>query len=1317
MSIAADQFLEYCYVFKVPVNGHGGGGGGSSATALVASTANLVGTYNNGAAGVGATITLTATGTFQLDGVTPSVNSVVLLKNQTTSTQNGLYTVTVNAVGVQGVLTRAATYDTAAEINSIGLIIVQAGNTLAGESFYLTAPVTTVGTSPINYAAYALGVTSVASDGSINVSSPVGAVTITLPQSVATTATPTFVNTKLSSLTVNGVATVASDKSLTTVAPGPSGSTLTSNGTTWTSSAPVTAANNTLVSNISGGVALPVSNTFSAFLDSAVSSQPNTLINRNATAWVGLPSSANSALITDNTGALEYVTKLPAELIPIDHYSLNVEYGKPFLDYNLTPTGIFPLQMVAFKRFVTVINNISNTLQTYQILASGIVTSLSTIATGGNPQAIVYLNIAGADYVAVTNAADNTFQLYLWDGSTFFSAVGSPIATLALSPRGIAYNLISGTPSLTVAGYNSNTVQLFKWNGTTFTSTSAGVSTGTAPGSAVGFDFAGASYLAVVNTTQATASIYTYVGSDWLIFQTVSTNSTPLSLIMFNFNSTLFLAVACSIGNSIQIFKLSGGTFVASASATSAGVPVSIDSFVLDGVCYVSVVGTLSSALRTYIFDPVAGTLIQDGSDTATGGTTPADMVAYRLINTDGSYTQYISVTNSLSDNMTTFYYADGLISVAPIQTGNILANLSATTDVPIGNTFSNVLDFVFTSVQGSVLYRSSAGWTYLAPGPSGDFLQSQGTGADLTWAAAGGLPAILNNELMANISGSTAVATGVTVSAYFDSALSSLPNSLILRSPTAWGVLASVANSGLQTNAFGTVAYVTKFANSLIPVDNVSIIAPDPYSFISYAASVATSNTPTQLAFFSTSPTTNYISVISNGSNNVRTYSVSSSNTVTFLSTTGTGTSPKGIVSFSISGTYYVAVTNSTANSIRVYSWNAGLNALVAIGGDIFSIASVPTGISFNVLAGTPTLTVVGNATNSILRFTWNGTTFLAAGATVATGASPTLSDSASFSGTEYLAVANSGASTVSVYTFSGTAWVLLQTLTTAANPVDVAFFVSGGNLFLSSVSNTGNQVQVFELVTGSFVSSASATSANNPSGVTYTTLNSLDFIVTVGTAGNTLDLWQLDYVAGNLSLASSTSCGGTAPAGVLAYTVSGLNLVSVSNSTSNTMTNFQLLFRGISLAPIPSGNLLCNLSGTSSTPLGNTVSALFDSVIGSTVGMLIVRTGGGWVALSPTNDSSFLCTTPSSGLQWLPPRVPDVSFFQSGTLTGVTTATITTVASVVAGTPVVASISSQTSSVFITSYTVNTGNVVVNFSGTITAGIVTLVANAGFL
>jgi hypothetical protein len=121
-----------------------------------ASTANLTGTYNNGTSGVGATFTLTATGRLALDGGNVSTNDRVLLKNQTTDLQNGIYIVTnQGSGGVSAVLTRTTDYDNNVEVSNGDIVFCTAGTQNAGVTFVNTStnPVT-IGTSSITFSVY-----------------------------------------------------------------------------------------------------------------------------------------------------------------------------------------------------------------------------------------------------------------------------------------------------------------------------------------------------------------------------------------------------------------------------------------------------------------------------------------------------------------------------------------------------------------------------------------------------------------------------------------------------------------------------------------------------------------------------------------------------------------------------------------------------------------------------------------------------------------------------------------------------------------------------------------------------------------------------------------------------------------------------------------------------------------------------------------------------------------------------------------------------------------------------------------------------------
>lgn len=122
-------------------------------------TGNLNATYNNGAAGVGATLTNAgALVAFTPDGVVASVADRILIYNQTNQAQNGIYVVTtVGSGSVAWVLTRASDADTYALKSPNGLgegdaFFITSGNTGAGETYVCnTVGVITFGTTAITF--------------------------------------------------------------------------------------------------------------------------------------------------------------------------------------------------------------------------------------------------------------------------------------------------------------------------------------------------------------------------------------------------------------------------------------------------------------------------------------------------------------------------------------------------------------------------------------------------------------------------------------------------------------------------------------------------------------------------------------------------------------------------------------------------------------------------------------------------------------------------------------------------------------------------------------------------------------------------------------------------------------------------------------------------------------------------------------------------------------------------------------------------------------------------------------------------------------
>lgn len=126
--------------------------------ARLASTAILSATYNNGSSGVGATLTANATGALEFDGVNPSVGDAVLMKNQSTAYQNGLYIVTTaGGVSTNGVLTRSTQYDTPAQAVFGASIDVVDGTDNAATLWQQDTVVNTIGSDSISYQAISSG--------------------------------------------------------------------------------------------------------------------------------------------------------------------------------------------------------------------------------------------------------------------------------------------------------------------------------------------------------------------------------------------------------------------------------------------------------------------------------------------------------------------------------------------------------------------------------------------------------------------------------------------------------------------------------------------------------------------------------------------------------------------------------------------------------------------------------------------------------------------------------------------------------------------------------------------------------------------------------------------------------------------------------------------------------------------------------------------------------------------------------------------------------------------------------------------------------
>lgn len=111
-------------------------------------------TYNNGALGVGATLTENANGALpNIDTVSIPLNGRLLVKNEVSQLKNGIYTVTnLGSVGTPWILTRAVDYDQTAEVTTGTFTSVTMGTINLNTQWVMDNPNTiTMGATAITF--------------------------------------------------------------------------------------------------------------------------------------------------------------------------------------------------------------------------------------------------------------------------------------------------------------------------------------------------------------------------------------------------------------------------------------------------------------------------------------------------------------------------------------------------------------------------------------------------------------------------------------------------------------------------------------------------------------------------------------------------------------------------------------------------------------------------------------------------------------------------------------------------------------------------------------------------------------------------------------------------------------------------------------------------------------------------------------------------------------------------------------------------------------------------------------------------------------
>jgi hypothetical protein len=129
-----------------------------------ATTSNLAASYSS----VSQTLTANSNGAIAIDGESLALNDRVLVKDQTTQTENGIYRVsTQGTASTPYELTRADDFNTSAEAGAGAFTYVEAGATNQGRSFVQTTRNVTLDSSNVVFSVFgesAIGTNSIAND-------------------------------------------------------------------------------------------------------------------------------------------------------------------------------------------------------------------------------------------------------------------------------------------------------------------------------------------------------------------------------------------------------------------------------------------------------------------------------------------------------------------------------------------------------------------------------------------------------------------------------------------------------------------------------------------------------------------------------------------------------------------------------------------------------------------------------------------------------------------------------------------------------------------------------------------------------------------------------------------------------------------------------------------------------------------------------------------------------------------------------------------------------------------------------------------------
>ena len=505
---------------------------GSTDTLAVMSGGTVV--YDNGTAGVGATLTISGDTLTVIDGVTLTVGDRIVIKDEASLPNNGIYTYTSTTV-----LTRATDFDTPVEMAGGDFVFIQQGTTLNDTGFVMTDPVVTVGTSDVTFVQFS------------------GAGSFTAGAGLTLTGTEFSVNTdNLTTDISGGNVVVKTSAQFTTPDIG------AATGTSLTATGNVAGGNLTTggvvsaVGNITGGNVAGTTGTFTDIGGSlTTAAQPNvtslgTLTSLAVTGNVD-SGNVNTGGLVDATGNVTGGNLTTAGLVLATG---NVTGG------NLTTAGV-----------VEATGNVSggNITTGAKVVAVGNIDTTSGIFNGDGfgISNIAAANIVGLNLSGISNGTSNV-NIATADGNITMSVNGVADIIIVDDAQVDLDKPLNVNGTVTAPAFTANT-GIFTGNGSGLTALTGANVTGEVPFAAVANAVAGGNVSGQVANALVSGTVYT----------AAQPNVTSVgTLTSVSVSGASNLAANVNIGAS-EISTLAAGTVTTTATSQ-----VAIASFAVSGI-------------------------------------------------------------------------------------------------------------------------------------------------------------------------------------------------------------------------------------------------------------------------------------------------------------------------------------------------------------------------------------------------------------------------------------------------------------------------------------------------------------------------------------------------------------------------------------------------------------------------------------------------------------------------------------------------------------------------------------------------------------